>query len=308
MSIDAERPGDRMSFYNPQETGAPKLTVRGRPDQRRSTSVHELQHAVDDIEGSLGPNIPYETPAQAYRSLSEVTARNVQWRLEMNAAERRAKAPWLTQDVPDENQIVRGSGKGPQMMASEPTIKPRIRGSSENPRRPRSETEHLAYHGTKSEAYDKFDPEFSNDGFFWLAPDPKIANNYAMTGARSFDTPHVIPAYVDTEGFLVKDFSHIPVDPVYGNWSEVNLEARRLAEEGKHKGLIAHNVVDATEDGANGAPQTNYVTWTPKTVRNALSDNQLFSGAPLDQISTQDIIRALRMQNVPDEQQIVRNR
>jgi hypothetical protein len=42
------------------------------------------------------------------RNAGEVEARNVATRLNMTAAERRAKAPWLTQDVPDEQQIVRG--------------------------------------------------------------------------------------------------------------------------------------------------------------------------------------------------------
>lgn len=41
------------------------------------------------------------------RSSGEVEARNVQTRMNMSAAERRATAPWLTQDVPDEQQIVR---------------------------------------------------------------------------------------------------------------------------------------------------------------------------------------------------------
>ena len=54
-----------------------------------------LRNAVDD---------PYD----AYRRTSgEVEARNVQARMNMSPAERRAKAPWLTQDVPDEQQIVR---------------------------------------------------------------------------------------------------------------------------------------------------------------------------------------------------------
>jgi hypothetical protein len=43
-----------------------------------------------------------------HRLAGEVEARNVQSRMNMTAAERRAKAPWLTQDVPDDRQIVRG--------------------------------------------------------------------------------------------------------------------------------------------------------------------------------------------------------
>lgn len=40
-------------------------------------------------------------------SAGEVEARNVQYRADMTAEQRRAKAPWLTQDVPDNLQIVR---------------------------------------------------------------------------------------------------------------------------------------------------------------------------------------------------------
>lgn len=40
-------------------------------------------------------------------SAGEVEARNVQYRADLTPAQRRAKAPWLTQDVPDEQQIVR---------------------------------------------------------------------------------------------------------------------------------------------------------------------------------------------------------
>lgn len=48
------------------------------------------------------------TEWEAYRRLAgETEARNVQSRINMSPADRRAKAPWLTQDVPDEQQIVR---------------------------------------------------------------------------------------------------------------------------------------------------------------------------------------------------------
>lgn len=40
-------------------------------------------------------------------SAGEVEARNVQKRMNMSAAERRAMPPWMTQDVPDDQQIVR---------------------------------------------------------------------------------------------------------------------------------------------------------------------------------------------------------
>lgn len=45
----------------------------------------------------------------------EVESRNVQSRMNMTPEERRATPPWKTQDVPDEQQIVRFGSSGPQM-------------------------------------------------------------------------------------------------------------------------------------------------------------------------------------------------
>ncbi len=57
---------------------------------------------------ALERQINEKRAVDAYRrSAGEVEARNVQTRMDMSAAERRAKAPWLTQDVPDDQQIVR---------------------------------------------------------------------------------------------------------------------------------------------------------------------------------------------------------
>jgi hypothetical protein len=47
-------------------------------------------------------------PTEAYRRLAgEVEARNVQTRMDMTPADRRARPPWTTQDVPDDQQILR---------------------------------------------------------------------------------------------------------------------------------------------------------------------------------------------------------
>lgn len=113
VSINADAPGDWMSFYQPKlSTAGPELRVRGHPTTRRSAAGHELQHGIDDLQDSLGTGAPYASPSEAHRAIEEVRARNVQWRMDMTAAERRAKAPWLTQDVPDEQQIVRGRSSG----------------------------------------------------------------------------------------------------------------------------------------------------------------------------------------------------
>jgi hypothetical protein len=57
---------------------------------------------------------PYK-PDEAYRHLAgEVEARNVQTRRDFTPEQRRARPPWETQDVPDDLQIVRMGGDGPQ--------------------------------------------------------------------------------------------------------------------------------------------------------------------------------------------------
>lgn len=56
------------------------------------------------------PSALYSLPAsakEAYKALAgEVEARNVQARMNMTPEERKAKAPWTTQDIPNERQIV----------------------------------------------------------------------------------------------------------------------------------------------------------------------------------------------------------
>lgn len=121
------------------------FVASGDRNARRSISLHELQHDAQSREGfARGGNWKAMTddPAtvahadELYRDMKsrgvdladddiranamtmaararyhalagEVEARNVQSRMNMTSDERRATPPWLTQDVPDERQIVR---------------------------------------------------------------------------------------------------------------------------------------------------------------------------------------------------------
>lgn len=129
---------------------------------RRRTTLHELQHAIDEPAGIpsmpigrdesrlmversdairaqleaerprslwervFGPRVP-PGPSDAHiddltrriervgadeyhRQRPEVRARNVETRVLMSPEERRARPPWVTQDVPDEQQILRAYG------------------------------------------------------------------------------------------------------------------------------------------------------------------------------------------------------
>jgi hypothetical protein len=105
-------------------------------DTARWVSLHEGQHGVQDIEifaqGGSGSQFsprdvaneqkrlmaltPSDEQARGFlyhRLAGEVEARNVQSRMNMTAAERRAIPPWETQDVPDDQQIVRFGNQGP---------------------------------------------------------------------------------------------------------------------------------------------------------------------------------------------------
>lgn len=110
------------------------LNVAARsPTDARGVLAHELQHPIQGIEGFAPGGSPEEmqsfveqamrehglTPGndhptrevmfQAYRNLAgEVEARNVQRRLHMTPEMRREIPPWTTEDVPRDQQIVRG--------------------------------------------------------------------------------------------------------------------------------------------------------------------------------------------------------
>lgn len=74
--------------------------------EENSRLLDELVSANDEFS-----NAPFSTPEGAVshykRIAGEVEARNVQTRMNMSADERRATPPWETQDVPDDQQIVR---------------------------------------------------------------------------------------------------------------------------------------------------------------------------------------------------------
>jgi hypothetical protein len=83
-------------------------------EDMRQTLLHELQHGVQGIEGfstggtTRGPRAL--TPEGYWRSAGEVEARNTELRRNWTAAERANAPPWVTQDVPFSEQILRAFG------------------------------------------------------------------------------------------------------------------------------------------------------------------------------------------------------
>ncbi len=113
-----------VSKYAPQLDALEKQYVRGQDNTFAQSQIDQLFKSADaevramyPIVGELddiAKQVPLREPPrtltanQAYRNLAgEVEARNVQKRLDWTPEQRRATPPWATQDVPDEDQIVR---------------------------------------------------------------------------------------------------------------------------------------------------------------------------------------------------------
>jgi hypothetical protein len=86
----------------------------------KSTAMHELGgHGVQAREGFAGGGTSADLGMDAYNRLAgEVEARTVQKRMDYTPEQRASRPPWLDYDVPEDQQIVRMGGSGPQMSAS----------------------------------------------------------------------------------------------------------------------------------------------------------------------------------------------
>lgn len=72
------------------------------------TRLEDVKREYRDLMSQREAITTPEARRDAYRRLAgETEARNVQTRRDFSPAERRARPPWTTQDVPDEQQIVR---------------------------------------------------------------------------------------------------------------------------------------------------------------------------------------------------------
>jgi len=124
--------------YTPSSKGnVPRISLNGDLDktEAKSLGLHELQHDLQRQENFGVGGVSFDA---AYNRLAgEVEARAVQKRMDLTPDQRRARPPWLDYDVPEQDQIVRFGGSGPQMSMEPP---PGIR----------------AYHGSPHD-FDKFD-------------------------------------------------------------------------------------------------------------------------------------------------------
>jgi hypothetical protein len=113
LLIDERIPHEGRGFFTP---GQIEIEVPSR-SFAKAKGIHELQHAVQDLEGFARGGNPLEfmapgvSPSQAremYQRLAgEVEASNAKKRMYLTPSERLRMAPQTTEDVPRDQQIVR---------------------------------------------------------------------------------------------------------------------------------------------------------------------------------------------------------
>jgi hypothetical protein len=238
-------------------------------------------------------------PLAMYRRLAgEVEARNVQSRMDMDAATRRATPPWSTEDVPRDQQIVRGllGGDGPQMSASLPM--------DEASRMARADDLFPidAYHGTNKDfrefgARGSATKAKSAKGAHWFTEDPRTAAGYADNAADAdvqklidasyaaerkgeWDKAHSLMAQAEQleqstpsrgqnviPSRLAGRLKEVDMDGVQYDPDDVNLtDILNTARSEGFDGVKLTNFSDEAGYG-NYNPTTHYAIFDPKNIR-----------------------------------------
>ena len=149
----------------------------------------------------------------------------------------------------------------------------------QSPNQPRTATEVKAFHGTPNGALERFRSEAASeahDGAFFFTSHAEGTSPY--TGEGFFDSPFiggmkptVYPTFVETKGFKEIDWkgqTHNDGDgPSGGNLND----EMALAKQEGFPGIVVKNMDEA------GGAQDWFITWTPGTVRSALSEQQMFA-------------------------------
>jgi hypothetical protein len=107
MSID-EYVNFRRAAADDPNNPLPFTDLNGRPIDPKSIELAKDRKALDDLwrQSQMG------TQRGTYQHLAgEVEARNVQKRMKYTPEQRRATPPWETEDIPRDQQIVRGRQK-----------------------------------------------------------------------------------------------------------------------------------------------------------------------------------------------------
>ena len=209
------------------------------------------------LERGLIP--PEEAFAQYRRVAGETEARNVEARSRMTPEQRRASPPWMTQDIPDEDQIIRMSVEGPQASVSKaetPEFKAWFGGSKavDGNGKPL-----VLYHGTTNA--DRILEGGFKKGWTHLTDSKPVADSYQAwkrgdkAGTLEVYTKVENPAYYDAEG---KKYTDIANKIYY---------ATDDAERAGHDAMIIKNIRDNSDSSVPTEPHTTYVVFDPTKIR-----------------------------------------
>lgn len=170
----------RNGLYEPPfNNRLERITLGGDLDIRdaKTLAAHEIQHAIQNRERfAHGAALRGwgDDAERSYRNTSgEVEARTVEKRIDLTAAERRARPPWIDYDVPEANQIVRFDNSGPQMslgsaggdlkgaaLGAVPDMPPSYTSRANSAQQ--NKTGIRAFHGSPND-FDRFDIEKVNE-------------------------------------------------------------------------------------------------------------------------------------------------
>jgi hypothetical protein len=235
---------------------------------------------------------------ELYKRLAgETEARNVQTRMNMSAEQRRASPPWTTQDVLDEDQIVRLlSDNKPSLMgsalASQSSLPMDQASRLARAREMGFDTDTTWYHGTRAGGFDAFDPSLANsssrtgvpDGAMVFSSSPDNASTYAVTKSGGWgDNLSYEPGAAVIPTYLRDDGLPMVVDAKGASWQDIEYggkfydanELAQLAKDLEYEGLLVKNVVDS-KVSRGAKPSDTYFEFDPSRIR---STNAAFDPA-----------------------------
>jgi hypothetical protein len=189
---------EEHSFYSPLDR---EINISRQPQEVRLDFLHEIQHAIQAIEGtSAGANNNAVGWARYFRDLGEVEARNVEARSSLTASERRRIDPLSTQDIPSRQAFTSGewsSVAGPNPRIHGPTAL--IKGAlAKNTVNSNLQSVYRRYGINPIEAYTDFKdniavPYFKSLGF--------ALDEGKTLRLRKWGTPAIEENYIDPKSF-----------------------------------------------------------------------------------------------------------
>jgi hypothetical protein len=186
-------------------------------------AIAKNERLYKDLMDQRSNDFSPENEFKAYKRLAgETEARNVQTRRDFTPAERRARRPWETQDVPDDQQIVRFAGGKAESRPKGPPSGKRLSGPPKPPGTLSRMVAGGAIGGIAGGVTGEADPQT------------------AETAQRIADTKALLDG-------LLGDISTLEADKAFFRDAEITEIQKRLKREGKNIGNTGPN-----RDGVDG--------------------------------------------------------